>query len=137
LRPLTELDPVASIVVVSLRYSPLDATANPSQPATKSLSETERAAKFHSGMLEEMGAVGKIDGCYYAGLRELYPHNADNHRFPWTLPMKGCVLPKTQKEFEAEYTKAFAARLLKEQLQMSPGRASVIWWEQECLKKSP
>jgi hypothetical protein len=63
----------------------------------------KKAAKFYVGMMKELEAV---DG-KYAGLLSLYSHS-DRDGFPWTPPQPFYSLPKTEKEFQAEYDKAIS-----------------------------
>jgi hypothetical protein len=63
----------------------------------------KRGAKFFTGLFDEYSEGVNSD---YAALRKLYPDNTDDHRFPWTLPVKGYCLPATKKEFMAQWEKA-------------------------------
>lgn len=74
----------------------------------KRFRQVKRAAKFFGGMRKEFDAQNQHGSeARYNSLRETYPDNADDHRFPWTPPMKGYCLPKTYKEFKEEREKSW------------------------------
>ena len=77
---------------------------DPAKDLLKRFRAAKRAAKFYNGMMKEFEVVdthmtdyGKLLGLW-GGKRDAYP---------WTPPSKGYTLPKTLKEFEAEYDAAF------------------------------
>lgn len=90
---------------VNGKLPPKAKAVDPEKELKKRFRAAKRAANFYVGMINEMTAMRG-----YAGLLELWtrdPEHGDD-QYPWMPPCKGYCLPKTEKEFEAEYGKAFA-----------------------------
>ena len=89
-------------------------TSKPVDPAKELIKRfrmVKRTAKFYNGMMKELRGVDwrGATSQKYDKLREQYPPDSPygDSQYPWTPP-KGYTLPKTLKEFETEYTTAFA-----------------------------
>lgn len=76
---------------------------DPAKELMKRYRAAKRVAKFYCGMMTELmeGVDGKYDR-----FRALYPEGGD--AFPWTPPRTDYGVPKSEKEFQAEYDAAIA-----------------------------
>ncbi len=72
---------------------------DPRKALLKRFRDAKCLAKFYCGMMDELSAVGRD----YAHLLNLW---SGEDGYPWTPPTPTCRLPKTEKEFQAEYDKA-------------------------------
>lgn len=94
-RPIGSVKPVPVTAASAKKAKPVD----PQKELLKRFRIAKRAAKYYVGMMGELLAVNNK----YAELLELW---SGKDGYPWTPPTPDNRLPKTEKEFQAEYDKA-------------------------------